>query len=79
MSSALTAWASPRIGQLAGVVGRRDFQTVAFVRCSLLGAAVTPPRVPLSVADNLVWLLGASVERKGHETAERYCLGADDG
>jgi hypothetical protein len=43
-----------------------------FLAGSLLGIAVTPPEMPLAEADNLIWALGAYVERKGQESTVTY-------
>ena len=43
----------------------------------LAGIDLTPTGVEASEADNLIWLLGAYVERKGGESRERYLDGCD--
>ncbi|MEK6244357.1 MAG: hypothetical protein AABM33_07620 [Pseudomonadota bacterium] len=45
-----------------------------FLRYSIAGLSVTPDEVPYSRVDNLVWLLGAYVEKKNRESEERYLL-----
>lgn len=43
----------------------RSKETKSLVECALLGLQLTPAEFPLSHADNLVWALGAYVEKKG--------------
>jgi hypothetical protein len=62
----------PGVNALASVIGSRNRQLVDYLGYSLLGATVTPPGIPLSVADNHVWLLGAYVEKAGRESRESY-------
>lgn len=61
-----------RATTLAATVGKRDRATVAFLTYSLAGLAITPPGTPHSIADNLIWALGAYVERKGRESERAY-------
>ncbi len=61
-----------RAVELAALVGRRAKDVVAFFTFSLVGHAVTPPGRTLSEADNLVWALGAYVEKKGRESVVVY-------
>jgi hypothetical protein len=42
------------------------------LRYSLLGVAASPDGISYSSVDNLVWLLGAYVEKKGRETMREY-------
>ena len=59
---------------LAALIGRRDSGTVDFIAYSLAGQAITPPGTSYSVADNLIWALGAYVEKKGRESNRSYLL-----
>ena len=43
-----------------------------FLAGTLLGISVTPVGTPLAEADNLIWALGAYVEKKGRESAVNY-------
>ncbi len=60
---------------LARLIGRRDRVTIDFLTYSLAGQNITPRGVPFSIADNLVWALGAYVERAGKETDRQYLTG----
>lgn len=62
----------PVAGRLAKVVGRRDRGTLNYLAYSLAGQELTPDGTHFSVADNLVWALGAFVERKGRESERTY-------
>ena len=56
---------------LCRMIGRKAKTTTEFVSYSLIGIGRSPPGVPLSRVDNLVWSLGAYVERKGRESSFR--------
>jgi hypothetical protein len=45
-----------------------------YLKYSLIGIEATPRGVPHSFTDNLVWLLGAYLERKGKESDTSYVL-----
>ena len=62
----------PRAGELARQVGRQDKETIKMLAYSLTGMDITPPDCSYSHADNLVWLLGAYVERKGCGSGRVY-------
>jgi hypothetical protein len=62
----------PVARRLAKVVGRRDRGTLDYLAYSLAGQELTPEGTHFSVADNLVWALGAYVEKKGRETGRSY-------
>ena len=68
----------PRATELAGLLGTRSKDLVAFFTFCLVGQAVTPPGRTFSEADNLVWALGAYVERKGRESEMTYRVGGAD-
>jgi hypothetical protein len=57
-----------------GLFGSRASSVREFLAGSLLGIEVTPPDVKLAAADNLIWALGAYVERKGRETTINYTI-----
>jgi hypothetical protein len=57
---------------LAQLIGHKDKDLYTYLAYSRLGVRVSPPSVPLSHVDNLVWLLGAYVEKKGKESDHVY-------
>lgn len=61
-----------RARDLAELIGSKDPDLRTDLAYSLLGTTVSPPSVPLSHVDNLVWLLGAYVEKKGKESDQTY-------
>ena len=67
----------PRAEELVALVGRRSATMIKSVQLGLAGIDLTPTGVEASEADNLIWLLGAYVERKGKESRERYLDGCD--
>lgn len=58
--------------RLQPLIGRATRDLSTFLTYSLAGATAAPGGVPLSRVDNLVWLLGAYVERKGRESSRTY-------
>lgn len=64
--------AKPVAQALVKYIGRSDRLTVEFLSYSLAGQAVTPDSIPYSRADNLLWALGAYVEKKGRESTRQY-------
>jgi hypothetical protein len=52
--------------------GRKSSELRSFLHFSMLGRATSPASSTLSQVDNLVWLLGKYVERKGRETSTVY-------
>ena len=54
--------------------GRKSAELRTFLRYSMLGKAVTPVGSVFSQVDNVVWLLGKYVERKGKETSTLYVI-----
>ena len=50
---------------LQELLGRRTKDLSTYLKYSLIGIGATPEGIPHSVADNLVWLLGAYLEKKG--------------
>jgi hypothetical protein len=62
----------PDIVRLQALIGRRASDLERYLRYSLLAIAAVPEGVTLSYADNLVWLLGAYVEKKGRESDLLY-------
>ena len=62
----------PEVQDLQNLLGRRTAPLSTYLTYSLIGLGATPPGVPASFTDNLVWLLGAYVEKKGKESDEAY-------
>lgn len=60
------------VRRLCDVVCRYDKETEDYVKFSLLGIKLTPVGYDFSQVDNLVWLLGAMVEKKNKESNENY-------
>ena len=52
--------------------GRQSAELRIFLRYSMLGKAVSPVGSIFSQVDNMVWLLGKYIERKGQETSTLY-------
>lgn len=61
-----------RVHRLESLIGCTAKPLESYLRYSLIGNSVAPSDLPLSQVDNLVWLLGAYVERKGLESTDRY-------
>lgn len=61
-----------RVQELIQLIGRKDKMLHAYVAYSQLGARISPSSVPLSHVDNLVWLLGSYIEKKGRESGRNY-------
>ena len=68
-----TADLSARAGRLATeVIGSRSESLVEPLQFALLGMQVSPPGELFSKVDNLLWVLGAYVEKKGRESDTDY-------
>ncbi len=63
-----------KVQRLKSLIERNTKDLNTFLTYSLVGATVTPDGVPLSQADNFVWLLGAYVEKKGREATQNYLI-----
>lgn len=61
-----------RVHHLVALIGCAAQPLKSYLTYSLIGNSVAPADLPLSQVDNLVWLLGAYVEKKGLESADRY-------
>lgn len=57
-----------RTNYLSGLLGLHAKELLEFLRYSLVGVAVTPPGTTFIEVDNLVWALGAYVEKKNKES-----------
>lgn len=55
-------------------LGRKTKDLSTYLTYSLIGINATPQKVPHSVTDNLVWLLGAYLEKKGKESNTVYVI-----
>lgn len=65
-----------RANQLAReVLGSRSKALVEPLQFSLLGLQVSPADWQINAVDNLVWLLGAHVEKRGRESQTNYVAG----
>lgn len=67
----------PDVERLLNLVGRKNKDLRTYLTYSLAGIAAAPPGLPLSHVDNLVWLLGAYVEKAGRETSTTYVIAGD--
>lgn len=66
------AMVQPQVERLASLIGRNSKALNDYLTYSLIGAGAVREEEPLSQVDNLVWLLGAYVEKKGRESAICY-------
>jgi hypothetical protein len=66
-----------QVQQLLEAIGRRDRELSESLKWSLTGMEIAPDnyRANFSQFDNLIWLLGAYVEKKGRESNCNYMLG----
>ena len=65
---------SQKVQHLLKLQQRKDKNLKTFFTYSLIGVAISPPNVPISIVDNMVWLLGAYKEKKGKETDISYVV-----
>jgi hypothetical protein len=63
-----------RAQDLADAIGGRTKGVVEFLTYSLAGSAVTPTGRSITEMDNLLWALGAYLERRGKESELTYRL-----
>lgn len=68
---------SPEISQLRRIIDRANRDLLDNLRWSFTGVEIAPDdyRANLSQFDNLIWLLGAYVEKKNEESEHNYVLG----
>lgn len=71
---ALDTLAQPTAARLQRLVGRNSAPLNTYLVHAAVGIAVAPKSLPLSHCDNLVWLLGKYVEKKGRESHDCYVL-----
>jgi hypothetical protein len=67
----------PEVERLQGLIGRKTKDLRTYLTYSLVGISLSPPGATLSEVDNLVWLLGAYVEKKGKESNCNYLVSAN--
>ena len=60
--------------RLAGLIGLKKKELRNYLAYSAKGISVTPDGMQHSHADNLVWMLGAYVETRNHESDECYVI-----
>ncbi len=65
-----------RVDRLRSLIGRRGHGLNAYLTNSLVGNSAAPEGIPISQVDNLVWLLGAYIEKKGRESDQEYLIAA---
>ena len=54
--------------QLAALIGTKNRDLLNVLAFSLAGMSLAPDGIPRSHVDNMIWALGAYVEKKGHES-----------
>lgn len=67
----------PEVERLQWLIGRKSKSLSEYLTYSLVGISLSPLGATLSEVDNLVWLLGAYVEKKGKESDRTYLLTPD--
>jgi hypothetical protein len=67
-----TAEVDSQVQDLVQLIGNNPKDLHVFLAYSSLGIRISPPGVPHSHVDNLIWLLGAYVEKKNHESEHTY-------
>ena len=60
------------VQKLCILLGTHSRDVKEFLYCSLLGRKLAPKGIAISVVDNMVWLLGSYVEKKGKESTIDY-------
>ena len=71
------AQVKPEVERLQGLIGRMSRDLRSYLAYSLVGISLSPPGATLSEVDNLLWLLGAYVEKKGKESDRNYLVTAN--
>ena len=61
-----------RYDQLVALVQQNNESVRTCLLYALVGVALTPPGTRYTEADNIVWLLGYYVEKKGKESGSDY-------
>jgi hypothetical protein len=63
-----------RARELANLIGTTNRELLDMLAYSLAGMELAPEGTPRSHVDNMIWALGAYVEKKGHESEFRYVV-----
>jgi len=71
------AQVKPEVERLQRLIGRKTKDLGSYLTYSLVGISLSPADATLSKVDNLVWLLGAYVEKKGMESDLTYLVAAN--
>jgi hypothetical protein len=71
------AQVKPDVDRLQRLIGRKTKDLRTYLTYSLIGISLSPLGATLSEVDNLVWLLGAYVEKKGKESDRSYLVMTD--
>ncbi|MEO6957305.1 MAG: hypothetical protein ABI137_11240 [Antricoccus sp.] len=59
---------------LGDVIGSRSKEVIFNIRYRIAGLSITPDGMSASRIDNLVWLIGANIEKKNHESSTDYLI-----
>jgi hypothetical protein len=62
----------PEVASIQRLLGHKTKDLERYLSYSLIGINATPPGVPITFTDNLVWLLAAYIEKKGRESGTVY-------
>ncbi len=62
----------PRALELAELIGTKNRSLLDVLEYSLAGMQLSPQGIPRGHVDNMIWALGAYVEKRGLETQTRY-------
>lgn len=65
-----------RVDGLRSLIGRSGGSLITYLTYSLIGNSAVPSGLAISQVDNLVWLLGVYVEKKGYESDHVYLIPA---
>lgn len=60
------------VQKFCNIFGTHSRDVREFLYYSLLGRKLSPAGIPISIVDNMVWLLGSYVEKKGKESKIDY-------
>jgi hypothetical protein len=71
------AQVKPEVERLQRFIGRKTKDLGSYFTCALVGILLSPPDATLSKVDNLVWLIGAYVEKEEMESALTYPVAAN--
>jgi hypothetical protein len=68
------ATVKPEVERLRRLIGRKTKGLGSYLTYSLVRISLSPPGATLAEVDNLIWLLGAYVEKKGKESDRTYLV-----